>query len=279
MNRTTECAAEAALGLRPENAGTGSPRRLVALLGRLSGAGATRLGRGRVLAAQGDAPSFGYVLLEGLAIETTLLSDGRRHILDLLGPGAFCGVEAGPRLERSVEAITALALFRFPLGGFRRLLVEDRDVAEALAVERAGRLARAQRKLVALGCLNAEQRVAQFLLWAVERAARLGEAPGPDGAAPMPLGRAEIGEYLGLSAETVCRALSRLRALGLLEMPGAHRFAAPDPAALAAFVADDPVAQARAKAPAGGPAAQSPSVSAAKPAQGSSRGAGAVNQR
>ncbi len=52
------------------------------------------------------------------------------------------------------------------------------------------------------------------------------------------LTRAEIGNYLGMTLETVSRSFSRLVALGLISFDdkGRRHFAIPDVAALSAFV-------------------------------------------
>jgi CRP/FNR family transcriptional regulator len=228
---------------RPESAPSAI---LFSALARLSGSGLVRLRRGRTLIAQGETVSFGFLMMSGMAMEAVLLPDGRRHVLDLLEAGDLCGVEPDGRARRSAQAATEARLLRFPLGGFRRLAHENREVAEAAAEAAGRRHARAERKLVAIGCLSAEQRTAQLLLWLAERAERDGGSAA--GSVLLPLSRADMGDYLGVSGETVCRALSRLKALNLVRMPNAHRFSVPDRRRLSDFVcaggeADRPTAR------------------------------------
>jgi CRP-like cAMP-binding protein len=215
----------------PENT---SSTILFSALARLSGAGLVRLRRGRTLISEGEAVSFGFLVMSGMAMEAVLLADGRRHVLDLLEPGDMCGVDRDDRARRTVQAVTENRLLRFPLGGFRRLLREDRAFAEATADHVSRRFARAERKLVAIGCLSAEQRTAQLLLWLAAHADRCGYAA--QASAPLPLSRTDMGDYLGVSGETVCRALSRLKALDLVRMPNPHRFSIPDRDLLSTFI-------------------------------------------
>lgn len=212
---------------RPEGA-------LAVALSRLSGTGQLRLRRGRTLIAEGEALSFGFLLMSGMAMEAVMLPDGRRHVLDLLEPGDLCGVDREQPSRRTVQAATDLRLLRFPIGGFRRLLSEQQGLAAAAAEIATRRYARAERKLVAIGCLNAEQRTAQLLLWLAERADNCGA--GGRGTVLLPLNRVDMGDYLGVSGETVCRALSRLKALGLVHMPNPHRFSLPNRRSVAEFI-------------------------------------------
>jgi CRP-like cAMP-binding protein len=64
-----------------------------------------------------------------------------------------------------------------------------------------------------LGRKTATERVASFLL---EMAGRLEVCP--DGRIPLPMGRSDIADYLGLTTETVCRSLTEMRQLGLIRV-------------------------------------------------------------
>ena len=84
-------------------------------------------------------------------------------------------------------------------------------VTRALAAE-----VRADRSwMLALGTLDAEQRVATFLLDLGARHAALGYS---DHHFVLRMTRAEIGSFLALQLETVTRALTRLVARGLIEV-------------------------------------------------------------
>ena len=82
-------------------------------------------------------------------------------------------------------------------------------------------LGQAQDHMVLLGRRSAEEKVASFLVgWRV-RLARLGDATNT---LPLPMGRQDIADFLGLTIETVSRTLTRLERDGVIEIvPGGIR--------------------------------------------------------
>jgi CRP/FNR family transcriptional regulator, nitrogen fixation regulation protein len=80
----------------------------------------------------------------------------------------------------------------------------------------AGELRHAENHMLLLGRKSAMERVARFLL---EMDRRLAIA----GMLALPMGRRDIGDYLGLTLETVSRALSQLLSQGVIELSGARQ--------------------------------------------------------
>jgi CRP-like cAMP-binding protein len=78
-------------------------------------------------------------------------------------------------------------------------------------------LAQSQEHIMALGRFTAEERVAAFLLSLVE-AQRRRNHKGP--VFDLPATRADIGEFLGLTLETVSRAISVFRRRNLIRLHG-----------------------------------------------------------
>ena len=78
-----------------------------------------------------------------------------------------------------------------------------------------------------LGRQAAKERVASFLLLLAERSdAEEGEA------FETPMSRQDIADYLGLTIETVCRALSDLKRARLIAIPNVHQIVINDREAL-----------------------------------------------
>jgi CRP-like cAMP-binding protein len=94
-------------------------------------------------------------------------------------------------------------------------------------------LARAQREASLLRGGTADGRVAAFLQMLAGREQSAG------GELTMPMSRAEIGELLGLSAETVSRAISKLRGSGVIRPHSRHTFSIAAPARLRALASGD----------------------------------------
>ena len=79
----------------------------------------------------------------------------------------------------------------------------------------AGELRHAEDHMLLLGRKNAMERVASFLLEMDRRLARTGMMA-------LPMCRRDIGDYLGLTLETVSRTLSQLHNEGVLGFSGAR---------------------------------------------------------
>ena len=72
--------------------------------------------------------------------------------------------------------------------------------------------------MVLLGRRSAEEKIASFLIGWRDRLARLGD---PTNTVPLPMGRQDIADFLGLTIETVSRTFTKLERDGLIEIvPG-----------------------------------------------------------
>jgi CRP/FNR family transcriptional regulator len=80
-------------------------------------------------------------------------------------------------------------------------------------------IVREQSLLMLLGSMNAEERVAAFLLNMSQRMKARGYSPHEF---HLRMSRAEIGSYLGMKLETVSRTLSAFQRQGLLEVDKRH---------------------------------------------------------
>jgi CRP/FNR family transcriptional regulator, anaerobic regulatory protein len=82
-------------------------------------------------------------------------------------------------------------------------------------------LRQAQDHIVLLGRRSAEEKLASFVLAWRDRLARLGAATKN---MPLPMGRQDVADFLGLTIETVSRTFTKLERDGLIEIiPGGVR--------------------------------------------------------
>ena len=88
--------------------------------------------------------------------------------------------------------------------------ISDADVTLNLLVMTANNLQHAENHMLLLGRKNSHERVAAFLM---EMDGRLAAA----GVMTLPMTRRDIADYLGLTVETVSRALSQMRRAGVLD--------------------------------------------------------------
>lgn len=181
--------------------------------------------------AEGDPMEYWYEVVEGAVRLGKLTPDGRRQLVDILVPGEVFGFDGWGTYATSAEAAGengAIVLRRCR----RRLeALADRDPEVARRVRQFGgrHLARAHERLLLLGRRTATERVALFLL---EMEARLGARAA--GVLELPLVRTDIGDYLGLTMETVSRTIGAFRRQGIIDLPTCHRIVIRDRFALLA---------------------------------------------
>ncbi|MET4279078.1 CRP/FNR family nitrogen fixation transcriptional regulator [Bradyrhizobium sp. F1.2.2] len=143
-----------------------------------------------------------------------LLSDGRRQIGAFHLPGDVFGLERGQTHRLAAEAIIVTSVRLVERASLEKLVGTDVQVASKLGVMTAAELRHAEDHMLLLGRKTAMERVAIFLL---EMDRRLAVA----GMMALPMCCRDIGDYLGLTLETVWRALSQLHAKGILGFSGA----------------------------------------------------------
>lgn len=185
------------------------------------------------IVAQGEAARSVYNVTAGTVRLVRLLPDGRRQIVGFLLPGDFMGLALSERYGFSAEAVEPVTACRFARGAFAALVDEKPHLLRRLHDAATHELEVAQDHMVLLGRRSAEERVAAFLLNLRDRRHRLG---GGEVLVPLPMTRADIGDYLGLTIETVSRTISKLaRTRALLVVPDGIRLL--DAARLEALVA------------------------------------------
>jgi CRP/FNR family transcriptional regulator len=174
-----------------------------------------RILRSAQLFRAGDALTSVYVVRSGTFKTVTVSHEGRPKITGFYLPGDVMGLEGiGDRtyafdaiaLENSEACVVPLAQLENLASIVPELL---KEFVRVLSVE----ITRDHRLTTLLGCMDAEQRVARFLLSLAERYHRLGYAGD---ALLLHMTRDDIASYLGLSSETVSRIISRLRRRGVL---------------------------------------------------------------
>jgi CRP/FNR family transcriptional regulator len=171
-------------------------------------------------------------MVEGAVKLYKLLPDGRRQITGFLFPGDFLGVALNQTYAYSAEAMTDVRLCRFPRQRMEGLL-RDLPKLEHRLLERAGNeLVAAQEQMLLLGRKTARERLASFLLSLSARAAKRGQPASP---LNLPMSRADIADFLGLTTETVSRTFTQFKKAGVIGLPGQSLVELLQPDALAAL--------------------------------------------
>ncbi|PWJ86039.1 Crp/Fnr family transcriptional regulator [Mesorhizobium loti] len=159
---------------------------------------------GAEIYAQGEKAGAFYQVEFGAVRIYRLLADGRRQISTFHLAGETFGFEADATHHFFAEAINATAV------GVLRLTT-GADMSRQLLPLALKGLTRAQEHLLVLGRQNAIERVAAFLVDMAERQGGLRQVE-------LPMSRMDIGDYLGLTIETVSRVFTRLKDKGVIRL-------------------------------------------------------------
>lgn len=176
-----------------------------------------RVEAGQTLFQEGDRADEVFTLTHGMLKLYKLLADGRRQIVGFLVPGDFLGLAFGRTYVYSAEAVIPTQVCRFRRPQFMGLLDECPSLEKEILGRTSTELAAAQEQMLLLGRKTARERLASFLL-ALARRSTL----APRGLLALPMSRADIADYLGLTIETVSRTLTTFRKEGLIGLPDKH---------------------------------------------------------
>jgi len=143
------------------------------------------------------------------------LSDGRRAVVGFLFSGDFAGLAAINHYSSGVEALEHVEVWRFPRAAFRQLVADMPTLETELLTRATHDLEVAQEHMLLLSRKTAMERLSSFLLQLARR--------GRGDAASLVhvrfhMTRADIGDYLGLSTETVSRYFTKLTTSKLIQL-------------------------------------------------------------
>lgn len=192
---------------------------------------------GRTIVATGEEMPFVGSVATGIVSLKRTMADGRRQMVGLLFPGDFLGRPDRAVAHEDVAAVGDVTLCAFERRGFARIMSDFPALEQRLLQMALEELDAAREWMLLLGRKSAEERVASFIAFA---GLRLGARLADGEAFELPLGRADMAEYLGLTLETASRQVGRLKKAGLIEMKGSRNLAVRDYAALLALAGNEP---------------------------------------
>jgi len=186
---------------------------------------------GRTLQADGEQV-VGYAnLLQGVVKLSKTMADGRQQIVGLQFPPDFVGRPFGRESQLSAEAVSDAELCTFPRAVLEDMLKRHPDLERRLFEQTLIELDEARDWLLALGRKTARERVASLLYMVAKHI----PAETPDDADArsrvrfdLPLTRADMADFLGLTIETVSRQITRLRQEGIINLHPSRQIEVPD---------------------------------------------------
>jgi len=184
-----------------------------------------------MLFLEGDRSDFLFIVVSGCLRGYRMTVDGRRHIARFMTAGDVVALTSSKEHDYTAEAVSPTQILCCPRATVERLMREDAAFREAIFERIDAELAALRDQMVLLGQFSAEERAATFLSGL---AARNG---GPEGEVHLPMTRRDIGDFLGLSFETVSRMFNDLKRKGIIEMTSPNRFRVSNPDELSALAA------------------------------------------
>ncbi len=159
--------------------------------------------KGTEIYGEKEPADYVYQVKIGAVRSYKLLSDGRRQIGAFHLAGDIFGLENGSEHRFTAEAIVNTTVRLIKRRSLEMVAESDALVSRNLLSMTTSNLQHAEDHMLLLGRKTSLERVAAFL---IEMDRRLTAA----GIMPLPMSRRDIADYLGLTLETVSRALSRL---------------------------------------------------------------------
>lgn len=174
------------------------------------------LDKHQILFSEGDKADSFYEILDGIVCGYKILIDGRRQIVSFNFPGDIIGLSSDEIYSINAEALKPSKVRRIRKRDLSSALREDPSLGVRLLKITAKKLAHLQNQNVSIGRKTALERVASFLLvFAKEKKSETSEKIK----LALPISRAEIGDHLGLSIETVSRAFTKLKDHEVIDLP------------------------------------------------------------
>ena len=167
------------------------------------------------LFVSGDKQTHIFQILEGVVGIYNMLSDGRRQIVTFCYPGDLIGIDHPEVFIQNAEALCPVRVRSIPVKTIDTLITTEPGFGQAMMNVLSTELAETRDQLLSLGRKSAMEKVATFLLRIAKRNEREGISPET---LHLPMTRSEIGDYLGLTIETVSRNITKLKISGVIRL-------------------------------------------------------------
>lgn len=187
-----------------------------------------RLKAASYLYFEGDEVEWLYQVTSGVMRLTRLLEDGRRQVIAFGYPGDIVGFPADGLHHTDCDVLVDATLQPYRLscleGG-----CGDAKAHQQLLQAALREISAMQDHFMMLGRKSAVEKIASFLCVLTDR---VGEEKGNYTQVEIPMKRADIADFLGLTTETVSRTLTQLRKQKIIAIDNIHTIIVLHPTAL-----------------------------------------------
>ncbi len=173
--------------------------------------------KGDHLYRQSDEFKSVYAVRSG-SFKSYVISDtGQGRVTGFFLPGEIIGMDgiASKHYANSTQALEHSSICEIPFSQLEKLSHQLPNLQHHFFAIMGNEIAKDQQIHTLLSSYTAEERTASFLLGLSSRYARVSLSPSRF---LLPMTRSDIGEYLGLTVETVSRIFTALQRKGLIEV-------------------------------------------------------------
>lgn len=171
--------------------------------------------RGEVLYRVGQSFEYIYAIRSGSVKSYVFTDDGRVQITGFHIAGELVGLNDidSPVYSCEARALETTSVCEVSIDRFQDLVERMPSIQYQMLRIMGGEIRHNQELMLLLGKKSAEERVATYLLSLSRRFERRHYSPIQFN---LSMSRSDIGNYLGLAEETVCRVLARFQDEGLI---------------------------------------------------------------
>ena len=183
--------------------------------------GRRKIEAGQNLYLEGDRFTTIHAVRSGTFKTNLMLADGREQVAGFYMAGELLGLDgiASSRHASSAIALEDAEVCAIPYAHLTQVAIRSVSLQQAVTRLMSREIVREHSLMMLLGSMNAEERLAAFLLNLSQRLKARGYSASEF---HLRMSRAEIGSYLGLKLETVSRTFSAFQQQRLLEVDKKH---------------------------------------------------------
>ncbi|MFN7010842.1 MAG: Crp/Fnr family transcriptional regulator [Allorhizobium sp.] len=185
-----------------------------------------KIDAGNEVIGQGERVGSYSNILNGVVKLSKMMADGRQQIVGLQFAPDFLGRPFYSESSVTAEAATETEICSFPRPIIDRMVGEAPDLERKLHSQSLKELDEARDWMLTLGRKTAQEKVASFLYLIATHIDP--ERSGNSATFDLPLSRADIADFLGLTIETVSRQMTKLRKDNIIVIENNRHVIVPD---------------------------------------------------
>lgn len=179
------------------------------------------LQKGQALYSGGDTFKSVYALRSGAIKTSTMSKDGEQQITGFYLPGEILGLDglATNLHTNTAEALETAAVCEIPFNQLENLSTQLPNLQRRFFQLMSKEISQEQQLITLLSKKNSDERIAALLMSISTRNHHRGLSSKDF---HLPMSRSDIGNYLGLTIETVSRVMTRLHKQNVITLDKKH---------------------------------------------------------